>query len=138
MKSLLLKIFTWWNGQTLNTQVWTWLYGELVGTDEDPQDRTGVAAALAAAGAVVVPSAAAALRYAVAALSPDTSSPPGPVGLDALAAPCAAVSVGLSSFADSLAAQGAPVVAVDWRPPAGGDDRLASILGRMKRGRSAS
>ena len=34
MKSLLLKIFTWWNGQTLNTQVWTWLYGELVGTDE--------------------------------------------------------------------------------------------------------
>jgi NADH:ubiquinone oxidoreductase subunit len=34
MKSFLLRFFTWWNGQTLNTQLWTWLYGELVGSDE--------------------------------------------------------------------------------------------------------
>ncbi len=34
MKSFFLRIFTWWNGQTLGTQVWTWLYGELVGEDE--------------------------------------------------------------------------------------------------------
>ena len=34
MKTFLLKLFTWWNGQTFGTQLWTWLYGELVGEDE--------------------------------------------------------------------------------------------------------
>ena len=30
----LLQLFTWWNGQTLNTRVYTALHGELVGEDE--------------------------------------------------------------------------------------------------------
>jgi NADH:ubiquinone oxidoreductase subunit len=34
MKNFLLKLFTWWNSQTFGTQVWTWLYGEFVGSDE--------------------------------------------------------------------------------------------------------
>ena len=34
MKRFLLLFFTWWNGQTIGTLVWTWLYGELVGEDE--------------------------------------------------------------------------------------------------------
>jgi NADH:ubiquinone oxidoreductase subunit len=34
MKLFLLKIFTWWNGQTFGTQLWTWRFGELVGQDE--------------------------------------------------------------------------------------------------------
>lgn len=34
MKQILRKFFTWWNGQTFGTQVWTWLYGEFVGADE--------------------------------------------------------------------------------------------------------
>jgi NADH:ubiquinone oxidoreductase subunit len=34
MKPFLLKVFTWWNGQTFGTQLWTWRFGELVGTDE--------------------------------------------------------------------------------------------------------
>jgi NADH:ubiquinone oxidoreductase subunit len=34
MKQFLLKLFTWWNGQTFGTQLWTWRFGELVGTDE--------------------------------------------------------------------------------------------------------
>jgi NADH:ubiquinone oxidoreductase subunit len=34
MKNLLVKVFTWWNGATIGTDVWTWLYGELVGEDE--------------------------------------------------------------------------------------------------------
>jgi NADH:ubiquinone oxidoreductase subunit len=34
MKTFLLRTFTWWNGQTFGTQLWTWLYGELVGEDE--------------------------------------------------------------------------------------------------------
>ena len=34
MKTFLLRFFTWWNGQTFGTQLWTWRYGELVGEDE--------------------------------------------------------------------------------------------------------
>jgi NADH:ubiquinone oxidoreductase subunit len=34
MKQFFLKIFTWWNGQTFGTQLWTWRFGELVGEDE--------------------------------------------------------------------------------------------------------
>ncbi len=34
MKLFLLKMFTWWNGQTFGTQLWTWRFGELVGEDE--------------------------------------------------------------------------------------------------------
>ena len=30
----LLRSFTWWNGQTFGTQLWTSLYGEFVGEDE--------------------------------------------------------------------------------------------------------
>jgi NADH:ubiquinone oxidoreductase subunit len=34
MKTFFLKFFTWWNGQTFGTQLWTWRFGEVVGEDE--------------------------------------------------------------------------------------------------------
>src|SRR3569623_2889563 len=34
MKLFLLRIITWWNRFTFETQLWTWRFGELVGTDE--------------------------------------------------------------------------------------------------------
>ena len=34
VKEFLLRFFTWWNGATLNTLVWTARHGELVGEDE--------------------------------------------------------------------------------------------------------
>jgi NADH:ubiquinone oxidoreductase subunit len=34
MKQFFLKLFTWWNGETFGTQLWTWRFGELVGADE--------------------------------------------------------------------------------------------------------
>ena len=34
MKRFLTRFFTWWNGQTFGTQLWTWLYGEPVGEVE--------------------------------------------------------------------------------------------------------
>lgn len=30
----LKRLLTWWNGQTINTQFYTWLKGEFVGDDE--------------------------------------------------------------------------------------------------------
>ncbi|MGH1579269.1 NADH:ubiquinone oxidoreductase subunit NDUFA12 [Planktotalea sp.] len=32
--SKVLRLFTWWNGQTLNTQLFTWRKGERVGEDD--------------------------------------------------------------------------------------------------------
>lgn len=34
MKTLLLQIFTWWNGQTLGTRFHTWRHGKRVGEDQ--------------------------------------------------------------------------------------------------------
>jgi hypothetical protein len=42
-----------------------------------------------------------------------------------------AVNLGLATFADALRAQGAPVVEVDWRPPADGDPGMLAVLERL-------
>src|SRR5215470_8816133 len=42
------------------------------------------------------------------------------------------VNLGLELFATHLTAHGVPVVHVDWRPPAGGDARLTSLLERLQ------
>ena len=34
IKTAVIRFLTWWNDQTFGTQVWTSLYGELVGEDE--------------------------------------------------------------------------------------------------------
>ena len=39
--------------------------------------------------------------------------------------------VGVALFAESIAAQNAPVVQVDWRPPAGGDPEMIEHLDRL-------
>ncbi|MCB0160225.1 MAG: hypothetical protein KDD83_18960, partial [Caldilineaceae bacterium] len=118
----------------------------VVGTDADPQDMDRQVAHLAAAGAQVYVNHDEAMRTVgarlhaaaqTAAADPAAAGPdiaPPPVSSAALHAPLAAVNVGLESFTDSLMAQGAGVVQVDWRPPAGGNERLAGILARMKRG----
>jgi hypothetical protein len=41
------------------------------------------------------------------------------------------INVGIELFADELESVGAVVVRVDWRPPAGGDPRLAALLGEL-------
>jgi NADH:ubiquinone oxidoreductase subunit len=33
-KDTLLRVFTWWHGQTFGTQFFTWRFGEKVGSDE--------------------------------------------------------------------------------------------------------
>ena len=68
---------------------------------------------------------------------PEAEEPPpgGPaVPLENVQGPMAAINIGLESFQASLSAQGAQVVQMDWRPPAGGNEKLASLLSRMKSG----
>ena len=38
------------------------------------------------------------------------------------------INIGLEIFAEDLERAGVPVVRMDWRPPAGGDHHLISLL----------
>ncbi len=42
------------------------------------------------------------------------------------------VNLGLESFAENLNAQGVEAVQVDWKPPAGGDSKLAALFDRIE------
>lgn len=42
------------------------------------------------------------------------------------------INLGLEIFAQDLERHGVPVVHVDWRPPAGGDPRLAALLRQLE------
>lgn len=109
------------------------------GTDEDPQDMHAQIEQLEAAGARVFTSNDAAASFVgqlAQALDPAAAGTSqknlAEVDLQALNQPMAAINVGLETFTESLADQGAQVVQVEWRPPASGDEKLMAILERMK------
>ena len=108
----------------------------VVGTDEDPQGLETQVQQLRAAGARVEASNDAAVHFVgrlIRALGPvPVAEIAERVDLAVLHQPLAAINVGLESFAESLTAQGAPVIHVDWRPAAGGNERLMAILERMR------
>ena len=104
----------------------------VVGTEDDPQNLALSVERLAAAGARVFRTVDAAVVAALALLAEPAVLDGPAVPLEAIRPPLAAINVGLESFYESLVAQGAQTVQVDWRPPAGGDEALASLLARMK------
>ncbi len=127
----------------------------VVGTEEDPQNLAAQVARLQDAGARVEMDHAAAVEFAgrlgqgLGSMAPQTTlpepiSPPGqefvfqdthsPIAVspEVLQQPFAAINVGLESFYASMRQQGLPVIHVDWRPPARGDEKLMAILERLK------
>jgi FdrA protein len=104
----------------------------VVGTDEDPQALASQVERLAQAGATICRSMTEAVRYVALYLSQPYSGAALPVSLDQFRGPLAAVNVGLESFYESLKTQGAQAIQVAWRPPAGGNEKLMTILARMK------
>jgi len=106
----------------------------IVGTDEDPQDLESQIKQLKAAGTRVETNAGAACTYIAQTLLALTKIEKLPaVNAAILKQPVKAINVGLESFAASLSAQNAEVIHVDWKPPAGGNKKLISILERMKK-----
>lgn len=111
----------------------------VTGTDEDPQNIDSQIRQLKKSGAFVETDNEVVVRYAGRILrslaerdSVESAQIGKPVDLATIKKPLAAINVGLESFTENLKDQGAPVVQVDWKPPAGGNERLASILERMK------
>ena len=124
----------------------------VVGTDEDPQDMASQIAQLQAAGVRVFLDNEEAARYVGSLFGDRTKALPQSSAVDLtkdvdspavsefakldpalLMQPLSAINVGLETFTESLLAQNAEVIQVDWRPPAGGNDRLAALLARMKK-----
>jgi FdrA protein len=104
----------------------------MVGTQEDPQGLDLQRERLENAGARVFEDTAATAEFIFRRLRVDRQPGAVPVALDGFTSPLAAINVGLESFHDSLKSQGAQSVQTDWRPPAGGDDRLSAILEKMR------
>ncbi|MDE3088458.1 MAG: acyl-CoA synthetase FdrA [Chloroflexota bacterium] len=123
----------------------------VIGTDEDPQNLASQVQQLSDGGARVEFDHAAAVRHAaetISSLNPEVRAQPAlkekreserleigdwiPVDSAAFTKPFAAINVGLESFYASLKAQDIPAVHVDWRPPAGGNEKLMAILERLK------
>jgi FdrA protein len=46
--------------------------------------------------------------------------------------PLQVINIGIEGFAEDLRAAGVEVVQLDWRPPTGGDARLASLLASLQ------
>ncbi len=106
----------------------------VVGTEDDPQNSAEQMAQFEQAGARLFPTNADAVRWAGALVQRlALHHTIRPVDVARLEKPFAAINVGIETFYQSMEAQGVPVVWVDWRPPAGGNERLMSILERMKR-----
>jgi FdrA protein len=104
----------------------------LLGTDEDPQDLHGQMRRFAEAGALVFEDTQKAVEVIHRRLQIEDGFDTPAVHLENLNEPISAINVGLEIFYDHLVAQGASAVHVDWRPPAGGDDEILSILEKMR------
>jgi FdrA protein len=103
----------------------------LIGTGDDPQNLESQHEQFEKAGAIVfrqLPEMVAHLASRLGSTDTDQPSPP----VSRFTEPLAAINVGVESFYDSLKTQGAAAVQVDWRPPAGGNEDLMSILQKMR------
>jgi len=110
------------------------------GTDEDPQGMEDQIKMLKNSGGRVETSNDAAARYVgrllqaiERSLEPIAEPTMKQVDLWMLKKPLAGINVGLESFIESLTEQGAQVIHVDWKPVAGNNERLMTVLERMKK-----
>lgn len=47
--------------------------------------------------------------------------------------PLVVINMGLDSFSEDLKSQDVETLQMDWRPPAGGNERLAALLNKLKK-----
>jgi FdrA protein len=105
----------------------------VIGTDIDPQNIDSQIEILRDAGVTVFRTTTEAVEYVSSRLRTAKENEGLPINLEQLKQPLTAINVGLESFYESLISQGAQAVHVEWRPPAGGNERLASLLAKMKK-----
>jgi FdrA protein len=105
----------------------------VIGTDADPQNMDLQVERFKDAGAIVYRTATEAIEHVAQRMVMHPTRDGVPVLLESLNKPLSAINVGLESFYVSLIGQGGQAVQVDWKPPAGGNEKLAAILAKMKK-----
>jgi FdrA protein len=105
----------------------------LVGTDQDPQNMASQAERLAEAGAIVFNHTMEAVTLISRFLIGRSLEQYPQVSLESMQGELAVINVGLESFYESVRGQGAQAVHVEWRPPAGGNEKLMALLAKMKK-----
>lgn len=105
----------------------------VIGTDDDPQNIQAQTEQLKAAGVTVFRTATEAVEHVSLQFGAGKKNEFTPIDLTKLKQPLAAINVGIESFYESLTAQGAQAIHVEWRPPAGGNEKLAALLKKMKK-----
>jgi FdrA protein len=105
----------------------------VIGTDDDPQEVSSQIKQLEDAGTTTFRTTAEANAYIASQFTKIDLMKSTPVAIEDLRSPVAAINVGLESFYESLTSQGAKCVQVDWRPPAGGDEKMMDILSKMRK-----
>jgi len=105
----------------------------IIGTDTDPQNVDSQIEQLKSAGTVIFRNVRETVEYISGRMSHYKPDSYPSVAQDRFTQPLAAINVGLESFYESLISQGTQAVHVEWRPPAGGNEKLASLLARMKK-----
>ena len=105
----------------------------VIGTQDDPQNLHMQIDRLQAADVTVFQTVDEAVEYINLRYGAKWENNFTPVDLEQIKQPFAAINVGLESFYESLISQGAQAIQVEWRPPAGGDEKLGSLLARMKK-----
>ena len=103
-------------------------------SEADPQVRSVQEETLREAGAIVCSCNAQAVRLAFAILNRlDARDAATANQVNALfSSRLAIANVGVDIFADAFRAQGTPCVHVEWKPPAGGNKKMADLLSRLK------
>jgi FdrA protein len=104
----------------------------LIGTDEDPQEIDSQEATLRGAGVEVFHETSELAASSLALLNRGELKRELTVDSTVLNEPMIVINVGLELFYSSLIRQGAEAVHVEWRPPAGGNEKLMALLARMK------
>lgn len=120
--------------------------GSICGTKKDPQNYDSQLKLMLDAGAIMTDSNFSAVRTALRMIGHEVEVGSRELPVQELTLPEAVVSspseaikqlldakprvinIGLSSFADNLETEGSSVVQFDWRPVAGGNDKLRKIL----------
>ncbi len=101
----------------------------VVGTEDDPQNKQHQIEQFEEAGAEVIDN----VQEFVAYVATEFSSRHVPdLPAVSLGHETIAINVGVETFYDSVKSQGGTAVHVDWRPPAGGNEKLMAILAKMK------
>jgi FdrA protein len=104
----------------------------VLGTDEDFQGKASQIDQFSETGAKIFEDMNELIRYLSNRFSGEELDDSVAVDLVSFQKPLAAINIGIETFYHSLQKQGAEVVQMDWKPPAGGKENLMDLLARMK------